>query len=164
MITDKKIPERITITGIHSPLTDAEPSDVELDIAKTGEPDETKEEYYGFFSKRGSSIYLTYEVSDSDALLTQMIKITLDPLVIKKTATFRKGTITQPASCLIYEEGKACAGFYTTPYGRLDTETDTRKVLITEGDQDVSCYIEGSMKINNSPVSEFTLKIEAVTV
>ena len=155
METDKKIPVKIKITGIHR-STDAALSDA---------PDETVEESFGFLSKRGSSIYIVYETKEGEEItVSNMIKINPETNEIKKTSTLRKGTITSPASSLMYISGSSGTGFYTTPYGRLDTTTHTDKIMIIENDNSFICTMSGNMEINNSPVSEFDLKIEAVII
>ena len=155
MNKDSKIPIKINITGEHR----------SFDGKSYGEPEETVEEAYGFLSKRGSSTYLVYETTvDKGLICSNMIKICREPIEIKKTATFHKGTVTSPGSCLIYAPGKTGTGFYNTPYGRLDTETVTETADIRETAHSLTCLINGKMKINNSPVSEFKLKIEAVCI
>ena len=155
METDKKIPVKIKITGIHR-STDAALSDA---------PDETVEESFGFLSKRGSSIYIVYETKEGEEItVSNMIKINPETNEIKKTSTLHKGTITSPASSLMYISGSSGTGFYTTPYGRLDTTTHTDKIMIIENDNSFICTMSGNMEINNSPVSEFDLKIEAVII
>ena len=154
MDENRKIPVKIKILGIHRPILD--PDD------KSQVPEETEELAYGFLSKRGGTIFLVYEISENDGTsIKNMIKFTPKPCELKKTSSFHKGTITTPASNLSYLSGASAKGFYTTPYGRLDTETITQDLKYTESESSFSCTLSGIMKINNSPVSEFELKIEA---
>ena len=158
MEKDTKIPVKIVITGTH----------IAPDEVSSNAPDETKEEAFGFLSKRGNSIYLVYETQDinetAGIIISNMIKISPDSNEIKKTSTFRQGTITSPASCLVYRQGRKLTGFYSTPYGRLDTETTTTELFVSETENGLTCHIKGSMEINNSPVSEFDLKVEAAKI
>ncbi len=169
MEENKKIPVKIKIAGKHTSI-DA-PQDIlgkniiEISNKSTGTVDETVEEAFGVFSSRGSSMYLVYETKESeDITVHNMIKMSIDPAEVKKTSTLHKGAINTPASNISYILEEACIGFYTTPYGRLDVKTFTKEMAIIRDDNDVTCYLKGHLEINNSPVSEFNLKIEAVAI
>ena len=165
MEENKKIPVKIKITGKHTTIEEENSNLTRIHPSSKNTSDETVEEAYGIFSCRGTSMYLVYETKEeSDITVHNMIKMSTDPAEVKKTSTLHKGSITTPASNLTYILDETGTGFYTTPYGRLDVKTFTTEMVIFKGDTDITCYLKGRMEINNSPVSEFNLKIEAVTI
>ena len=155
MEIQSKAAAKIKITGIHRVF----------DGKNYGSPEETCEEYYGTISKRGSGIYIIYEAKEADGVtISNMLKYNTSSGELKRTSTLKKGTITSPSSILIYEKGQKRGGFYTTPYGRLDADVSTTELVITDTVMNFFCSVTGCMEINNSPVSAFELKIEAVYV
>ena len=165
MEENKKIPVKIKITGRHINSDDESTTIDYRPAGKNDNVDETVEEAFGIFSCRGASMYLIYETNENDDItIHNMIKMSTDPAEVKKTSTLHKGTITTPASSLSYILDETGTGFYTTPYGRLDVKTFTKDMAIIKNDTEITCYLAGSMEINNSPISEFKLKIEAVAV
>ena len=150
-----KIAVKIKITGIHKTF----------DGSSYGRPEETCEEYYGTLGKRGTGIYLIYETKETDGIIiSNMLKFSPATHELKRTSTLHRGTITSPASVLVYKKDERCEGFYTTPYGRLDASIFTKELTFEEKGSDLTCRISGVMEINNSPVSEFELKIKAVSI
>ncbi|MCR4992961.1 MAG: DUF1934 domain-containing protein [Lachnospiraceae bacterium] len=133
MEKDKKIPVNITVTGKHE---------------QDGLTDRTEDVYKGFLSKRGSSTYIVYE--DTDNKLENRIKITSGRMEIKR-----------PNSNLIYEKDETVSGFYGTPYGNIEIDTYTESFETVETDDKFICRLKGSINMNGSPVSRFTLEIEA---
>ena len=162
---NKKIPVKIKITGKHINIDDESSNVTRIHPGANNTADETTEEAFGVFSCRGTSMYLVYETKeDSDITVHNMIKMSTDPAEVKKTSTLYKGTITSPASSISYILDETGTGFYTTPYGRLDVKTFTKEMVILKNDTNITCYLKGRLEINNSPVSEFNLKIEAVAI
>ena len=163
--TDKKIPVQITVTGIHKIITDVShetgmisSSHAVLEAADSLEADVTSETAEGIFSKRGSSIYLRYYLPS----IENMIKISPSSVEIIRKVSADPRSNHKLESRTIYKAGKREYGIQSTPYGRLDTCTDTESIACIENEADLSCTIQGIMYINNSPSSVFELKIEAV--
>ena len=146
---------KIKITGIHKTF----------DGSSYGRPEETCEEYFGTLGKRGTGIYLIYETKETDGIvISNMLKFSPGSRELKRTSTLHKGTITSPASVLVYKKEEKCEGFYTTPYGRLDASVFTKELIFEESETNLVYHLSGIMEINNSPISEFELKIEAVSI
>ncbi|MBR5179496.1 MAG: DUF1934 domain-containing protein [Lachnospiraceae bacterium] len=169
MEENKKIPVKIKISGKHTNIDDQNPtldsSIIDISNKTTGTVDETIEEAFGVYSCQGTSMYLVYETKEAESItIHNMIKMSIDPAEVKKTSTLRKGSITTPASNLSYILDETGSGFYTTPYGRLDVKTFTKEMVIFKNDTSITCYLKGRLEMNNSPVSEFNLKIEAVAI
>ena len=171
MEKDKKIPVIISITGLHSvisePVSDPDP-----------ESDETKENARGFFSKRQNTVYLIYDlnsgkeddlslngISEDTVIGNCMVKISESPFRVEVKRNIRK-SVTCADSLLqtrsFYEQGVFSSGFHETPFGIIETGNMTETISVFETDNSFSCMIKGTLYINNSPASEFTLKIEAV--
>ena len=167
-----KKPVKITITGVHAPITEG--IDVAGDIGDKKKSDveggsdlidKTEEVSYGFLSAKNGSIYLVYEKKKDDGIIIKnLIKLMPKDKEIKRTATLHKGTVTSPASGISYTEGSVQKGFYMTNYGRLDIETMTGRIDFSECRTGITCTASGTLNINNSPASSFELKIEAVYV
>ena len=169
MEENKKIPVKIKITGKHTDIDDQNPTldsnIIDISNKTTGTVDETIEEAFGVYSCRGTSMYLVYETKEAEGItIHNMIKMSIDPAEVKKTSTLHKGSITTPASNISYILDETGSGFYTTPYGRLDVKTFTKEMVIFKNDTSITCYLKGRLEMNNSPVSEFHLKIEAVAI
>ena len=189
MINDKKIPVRITVTGIHKNITDASPetginaepgiafttagslkanvasektgsleADLAFRISGSLEADITSETAEGILSRHGSSIYLRYSLP----LVNNLIKISPACVEVTRTVSVSPESDRKLCSKTIYIEGEREGGIQDTPYGRLDTGTDTKSIVCMENDALFSCTVCGIMYINNSPSSVFELKIEAV--
>lgn len=139
MEKDKKIPVTITITGRHE---------------QDGLTDSVEDEYTGYLSKRGSSTYIIYE--DTENKLNNRIKISEGKLEIKRTP------VTGPkASYLAYVHKETVSGYYSTPYGNIEMETFTESFEVKETESAYYCRLCGDINMNGSPVSRFTLEIEA---
>ena len=140
MERDRKIPVDIRICGFH--LSEGEDSDI-------------TESSYGYFSKKGDSIFLVFESAEG---IRTLIKIHY------KTVEVKKSIDGKPAADILYEEGKSLTGFYQTPFGRFELETDTGSVEVEEMYTSLRCRIKGKLKIYGSNVSDFNLEINAATV
>ena len=140
MEKDKKIPVSLTITGKHE---------------QDGVTDSVEDVYNGFLSKRGSSTYIIYE--DTENKLDNRIKVTDGRLEIKRTPKEDKA----PFSVLTYSHKEAVSGYYSTPYGNIEIETFTESFEIKETESVFFCRLCGDINMNGSPVSRFTLEIEA---
>ena len=140
MEKDKKIPVSLTITGKHE---------------QDGITDSVEDVYDGFLSKRGSSTYIIYE--DKENKLDTRIKVTDGRLEIKRTPKEDKA----PFSVLTYSYKEAVSGYYSTPYGNIEIETFTESFEIKETESVFFCRLCGDINMNGSPVSRFTLEIEA---
>jgi uncharacterized beta-barrel protein YwiB (DUF1934 family) len=137
----------IRISGLH--MTDGEKSAVE-------------EKSKGYISKRGQSTYL---VAESDEGIRTMIKLTKSRVEVKKSLVKIEKTASGTVlSELVYEEGSSVSGFYITPYGKFDIETETRNMHKSETEDSILCNISGNIKMNGSPVSEFNLEIAAAVI
>jgi len=157
---DVKIPVTIRIRGGH--LTDGEDTDLE-------------EVHEGIFSKRAGVVYLVYEYPEN---VNNMIKLRSESADIIKTfrltemvksgikegeslpKSSRKSSGKRMAE-LYYSTKENKAGFYETPYGRLETEAEVGFFSFMEDESSVACVIKGKLKINNSPCSVFELNIRA---
>ena len=146
---------KITISGTHR----------SFDGTSYGQPEAPTENYYGTLSRRGASTYIIYETkAQTGIVMNHMLKFNADDGELKKSSTLHKGTIASPASIMIYKKGEKKSGFYSTPYGRLDTLINTKELFFEETAGNVTLLASGSMEINNNPVSEFNLKIEVVMI
>ena len=137
----------ISISGLH--MTDGEKSAVE-------------EKNKGYISKRGQSTYL---ITESGEGVRTMIKLTKSRVEVKKSLLKKEKTASGTViSELVYEEGQTVSGFYHTPYGKFDIETETRSLHRSETEKGIQCNISGNIKMNGSPVSEFNLEIVAAVI
>ena len=143
MEKDRKFDASIRISGIH--LTENDGDDV-------------REEHTGYLSKKADKIYIVYE----DGGIRNMIKIGSDMVSLTKTCLYH-GTRRVMAE-LTYISGSTIAGFYETPYGRLEPEMETKVMAVKEYEKSVSCLLKGRMKLNGSFVSDFNLDIEAAVI
>ncbi len=167
---DKKIPVTITITGRHE---------------QDGLTDSVEDEYTGYLSKRGSSTYIIYE--DTENKLNNRIKISEGKLEIKRTPVTGPNIGSgfdqdkknnddgmddkkisdqdekeiSPASYLAYVHKETVSGYYRTPYGNIEMETFTESFEVKETESAYYCRLCGDINMNGSPVSGFTLEIEA---
>lgn len=157
MEKDKKIPVTITITGRHE---------------QDGLTDRVEDEYTGFLSKRGNSTYIIYE--DTENKLNNRIKITDGKLEIKRTPVSLSNeaedseevknsadTDITSSSYLSYTHKEKVSGYYSTPYGNIEMETFTESFEVKETESAYYCRLCGDIIMNGSPVSRFTLEIEA---
>ena len=184
MEKDKKIPVRISITGLHKTIIDDNSGRAPL-----SEADETKETATGFYSRRGESIFIifdtksmpenTSEIKEGSSVkepvesLSENQHLSTSPIISNRikingtTAEIHKRLSAPTASPMTishicYSLGELKPGTQETPYGRLDLANLTKDINCSETETGFVCCIAGTMYINNSPVSEFELKIEAV--
>ena len=153
MEKDKKIPVHISITGIHKAIIGESSGSFSL-----AEADETRETSTGYYSRRGESIFIIFDSSTSP-IVSNRIKICGTDVEIRKSLSSPTAT---PISHIFYSLNELKSGIQETPYGRLDLGTFTKEITCSENETEFTCYLTGTMHINNSPVSEFELKIEAV--
>lgn len=142
MEKDRKIPVTVTVTGRHE---------------QDGITDKVEDVYTGFLSKRGSSTYIVYE--DTENKLNNRIKVIEGKLEIKRTRAALKEAA--PSSYLAYSHKETVTGYYSTPYGNIEMETFTESFEIKETESAFYCRLCGNINMNGSPVSKFTLEIEA---
>ncbi|MBR6474225.1 MAG: DUF1934 domain-containing protein [Lachnospiraceae bacterium] len=142
MEKDRKIPVTVTVTGRHE---------------QDGITDKVEDVYTGFLSKRGSSTYIVYE--DTENKLNNRIKVIEGKLEIKRTPAALKEAA--PSSYLAYSHKETVSGYYSTPYGNIEMETFTESFEIKETESAFYCRLCGNINMNGSPVSKFTLEIEA---
>ena len=142
MEKDRKIPVTVTVTGRHE---------------QDGITDKVEDVYTGFLSKRGSSTYIVYE--DTENMLNNRIKVIEGKLEIKRTPAALKEAA--PSSYLAYSHKETVTGYYSTPYGNIEMETFTESFEIKETESAFYCRLCGNINMNGSPVSKFTLEIEA---
>lgn len=142
MEKDRKIPVTVTVTGRHE---------------QDGITDKVEDVYTGFLSKRGSSTYIVYE--DTENKLNNRIKVIEGKLEIKRTPAALKEVA--PSSYLAYSHKETVSGYYSTPYGNIEMETFTESFEIKETESVFFCRLCGNINMNGSPVSKFTLEIEA---
>lgn len=142
MEKDRKIPVTVTVTGRHE---------------QDGITDKVEDVYTGFLSKRGSSTYIVYE--DTENKLNNRIKVIEGKLEIKRTPAALKEAA--PSSYLAYSHKEKVSGYYSTPYGNIEMETFTESFEIKETESAFYCRLCGNINMNGSPVSKFTLEIEA---
>ena len=135
-----KIPVDITISSFHDSGT---------------EDAEIKESHDGFFSRRGESTYIIWEEAQG---IKAMLKYSDGKTEVKKSLP---GAGKKVLSSLTYQKEMNLSGFYHTPYGRLDIETYTKETVIKESRDFFSIKLKGSVKMNGSHVSDFSLKIIA---
>ena len=142
MEKDRKIPVMVTVTGRHE---------------QDGITDKVEDVYTGFLSKRGSSTYIVYE--DTENKLNNRIKVIEGKLEIKRTPAALKEAA--PSSYLAYSHKETVTGYYSTPYGNIEMETFTESFETKETESAFYCRLCGNINMNGSPVSKFTLEIEA---
>ncbi|MBR4343058.1 MAG: DUF1934 domain-containing protein [Lachnospiraceae bacterium] len=151
MEKDRKIPVNVRISGFH---------------LSEGEDSKILDDHEGYLSQRGDSLFIVYESPEKIKTVIKILPLRVE--VKRKIIGDKEKKNENEGLALIsdisYEKGKTVKGFYLTPYGRLETETDTEEIVTEESEKFFKCHIEGRLKMNGSHVSDFNLEIAAAVI
>ena len=128
----------ITVRGLQRQVDDEEP--VEVISA-------------GTYLRKDDTHYLSYEEADEDGKITKnRIKITPDSIEMTKQG----GITTQ----MIFVKGQKQYACYATPFGELTLGMTTKRIKVTEENQQLFAALCYDLEVNGSHVSECELDIE----
>ena len=127
----------ITVRGLQRAVSDDEP--VEVISA-------------GTYLRKADTHYLSYEEADEDGKITKnRIKIT--PSSIEMT---KQGGITTQMIFMTGQKQYAC---YATPFGELNLGMTTKRISVTEEEQQISAELRYDLEVNGVHMSECELDI-----
>lgn len=86
-----------------------------------GKKDTIEEQYYGSLFEKNKKQYILYKTKDDGGGYSTMIKLDKDAVVIK-----RSGSIN---SSMKYRAGEKNRFLYEIPYGSIEMEVDTERVI-----------------------------------
>ena len=106
----------------------------------------------GTYLRKADTHYLSYEEADEDGKITKnRIKITPESIEMTK-----QGNITTQ---MIFMEGKKQYTCYETPFGELTLGMTTKRIKITEEEQQIAAELRYDLEVNGAYMSECELDI-----
>ena len=128
----------VTISGLQYELNESEA----LEVITPGE----------YYCKNGKHYVLYEEVLEADQAFTKnTLKISE-----KQIDLIRKGPVNVH---MVFEENNCNMTYYNTPYGDLIIGVNTHKITTTEEEELITVEIQYGLEVNNSHVSDCTIKI-----
>lgn len=113
---------------------------------------------YGEYYFRNGSHYILYEETDGDSGKTVKNSLKFKEGILELT---RKGALQ---SRMTFETDKRHAADYATPFGMLQMETDTSRILLSEEEEHLRIKAEYDLWANGAFVSKckLTINIESI--
>lgn len=106
----------------------------------------------GTYLRKADTHYLSYEEADEDGKITKnRIKITPESIEMTK-----QGNITTQ---MIFMEGQKQYTCYETPFGELTLGMTTKRIKITEEEQQIAAELRYDLEVNGAYMSECELDI-----
>ena len=125
---------------------------------EAGEMSSSETVVQGEYYFRSGSHYIFYEetAEDSGEKIKSSLKLKENTLELT-----RKGAVD---SRMIFETGKRHAAEYATPFGILQMETDTSRILLSEEEKGLRIKAEYDLWANGVPLSKCKLTINIKSI
>ena len=106
----------------------------------------------GTYLRKADTHYLSYEEADEDGKITKnRIKITPESIEMTK-----QGNITTQMIFMEVQKQYTC---YETPFGELTLGMTTKRIKITEEEQQIAAELRYDLEVNGAYMSECELDI-----
>lgn len=111
----------------------------------------------GKFHDKGKTRYVIYEevVPGNDQEPDQLSK-TMIKIKAKTVEIIKRGEL---GTHMVFTEGETVTSLYRTPFGTLEITVDTKKLTITETDNEIQINIIYSILLSNQQITDCNVSI-----